>query len=199
MRLIEQTPLSGASLPVAALKEHLRLGSGFADDAFQDGLLEAQLRAALAAVEARTGKALLTRRFHLRLEDWHRRERQPLPLAPVSAVISVSLADGLGGLTVVDAARYRLVPDTHRPCLEASGTSLPSVATLGWIEIVFDAGFGAAWADVPPDLAQAVLLLAAHFYEHRHETGLAQGQLPFAVGSLIDRWRVVRLVGGGAA
>lgn len=46
-----------------ALKDHLRLGSGFADDGMQDGLIEGYLRAAMAAIEGRIGKVLLARRF----------------------------------------------------------------------------------------------------------------------------------------
>jgi len=43
-----------------------------------------------------------------------------------------------------------------------------------------------------------VLLLAAHYYEHRTETALGEGCMPFGVASLIERYRKVRLLGGGA-
>ena len=66
------------------------------------------------------------------------------------------------------------------------------------MEIVFTAGFGAGWAAVPADLAQAVLLLAAQFYETRHEGAVAAG-LPGAVQALIASWRNVRVLGGGEA
>ena len=51
----------------------------------------------------------------------------------------------------------------------------------------------------PPDLAQAVLLLAAEYYENRSEAGVSEGGLPFGVVTLIERWRTVRVLGGGAA
>ena len=76
---------------------------------------------------------------------------------------------------------------------------LPPIAPGGTAEIVFRAGYGVAWSDSPADLAQAVLLLAAHYYEYRHETGLAGGCMPFGVSSLIERYRTVRLLGGGGA
>lgn len=69
MLLTEQTIVPGAALPVQAFKEHLRLGTGFGDDDVQDALAESYLRAALAAVEGRTGKALLAREFLLVLTD----------------------------------------------------------------------------------------------------------------------------------
>ncbi len=61
---------------------------------------------------------------------------------------------------------------------------------------MFRAGFGAGWADIPADLAQAVLLLAAHYYEYRDEVSLSQGCMPFGVSSLIERYRTVRLLTG---
>ena len=63
MMLIEESQLPEAALPVAALRRHLRLGTGFAEDDLQDAVLGSFLRAALAAIEARTGKALMARGF----------------------------------------------------------------------------------------------------------------------------------------
>ena len=52
---------------------------------------------------------------------------------------------------------------------------------------------------LPVDLAQAVMLLAAEYYEHRHDAGVRSGGLPFDVVTLIERWRTVRVLGGGGA
>ncbi|MFC3180080.1 head-tail connector protein [Cypionkella sinensis] len=199
MMLTEITSVAAASLPVQALKDHLRLGSGFADDGMQDGLIESYLRAAMAAIEGRIGKVLLARRFQLTLQDWRARGEQPLPVAPVTALVSVTLVDVNAVSTVVGVDRYRLVQDTHRPKLIAAGVLLPTVPVDGRVEVVFDAGFGAAWGAVPVDLAQAVLLLAAEFYENRHDMGQRVAGVPLAVQALIERWRTVRVLGGGAA
>ena len=198
MMLIEQTSVPLAALPVQIFKDHLRLGTGFADDGVQDGLMESHLRAALAAIEARIGKALLARQFKLVLGDWRNAAAQALPVAPVSAIASVTLVDAAGGQQVVAPARYRVQPDRHRPKLAGVGMLLPAVPVDGQVEIVFTAGFGADWAAVPADLAQAVLLLAAQFYETRHE-GASQGGVPLAVQALIEKWRNVRVLGGGEA
>ena len=198
MMLTEETPVPQAALPVEEMKDHLRMGSGFADDGMQDGLIEAYLRAAMAAVEGRIGKVLLGRRFKLVLEDWRQAGEQALPVAPVSAVVSVTVVDAAGMAVVVDAARYRLVVDMHRPKLAALGVLLPVVPMDGRAEVVFDAGFGATWAEVPVDLAQAVLLLAAEYYEVRQAGDSGQAGVPFAVQALIERWRTVRILGGKA-
>lgn len=199
MMLIEQTTVPDAALPVQALKDHLRLGTGFTDDGMQDALIRGYLRAAMAVIEGRTGKALIARRLRLVLEDWRTPSDQALPLAPVSALVSVTLVDLANVAVLVDPARYRLVQDTHRPRLTSVGYLLPTVPSEGRIEVVFDAGFGAAWANVPPDLGQAVLLLAAEYYDRRNELGEAVAGLPFAVQALIEKWRIVRVLGGGAA
>ena len=199
MMLTEETTIPGLALPVQALKDHLRLGSGFSDGTLQDGLIEGYLRASIAAIEGRIGKALIARRFRLTLQDWRAVGEQPLPVAPVSAVISVTTFDAAAVAAVVPASRYRLVPDVSRPKLAAIGVLLPMVPTDGRVEIVFDAGFGAAWAAVPADLGQAVLLLAAEYYENRHDLGGRMPGLPVAVQVLIERWRTVRVLGGGAA
>lgn len=199
MMLTEETVIPAAALPVQAMKDHLRLGSGFSDDGLQNGLIEGYLRAAMAAIEGRIGKALLARRFKLTLQDWRAVGEQPLPVAPVSAVISVTLFDAALVATPVAASRYRLVQDLSRPKLAALGVLLPLVPNDGRVEVVFDAGFGAAWAAVPADLAQAVLLLAAEYYENRNDLGARLTGLPMAVQVLIERWRTVRVLGGGAA
>jgi uncharacterized phiE125 gp8 family phage protein len=198
MTLTELTSLPSAAFPLQAMKDHLRLGTGFSDDGLQDALVESYLRAATVAIEGRIGKVLLQRQFKLVLQDWRSLDEQPLPLAPVSSLISVTLVDAAAVETVVDPERYRLVADLQRPKLVAAGILLPTVPNEGQIEVIFDAGFGADWADVPPDLAQAVLLLAAEFYENRHDQQQRSFGLPATVQMLIERWRTVRVLGGRA-
>ena len=198
MMLIEQGGVPQAALPIQALKDHLRLGSGFADDALQDALAESYLRAALAVVEGRTAKVLIARSFLLLIDSWKTGSEQALPVAPVNAITSLTLIDIAGVPAVVVADRYRLVRDTHRPKIVSTGSCLPQIADGGRAEILFQAGFG-VWSAVPADLAQAVFLLAAEYYELRHEAGLREAAgLPHAVQVLIERWRTVRVLGGGA-
>jgi uncharacterized phiE125 gp8 family phage protein len=196
MMLTEETPVPQAALPVEEMKDHLRMGSGFADDGLQDGLIETCLRASLAAIEGRIGKMLFQRRFLWVLDCW-RDDEQALPVAPVSSLVSVTLVDAVGGEVAVVPAAYRLVKDLHRPRLAGKGGSLPTIPGEGVAKVVFDAGFGAAWTDIPVDLRQAVLLLAGEYYEHRHDDGAQAAGLPFGVVTLIERWRTVRILGGG--
>lgn len=197
--LVEETTVPLSALPVAEFTDHLRLGSGFADDGLQDALLARHLRASLAAIEARTGKALLERMFSWSLPGWRDAGRQPLPLAPVSAISEVRFIDQQGAETLVDADLWYLELDTHRPALLPTGTCLPAVPAGGTVRVGLMAGYGPEWRDLPADLAQAVLLLAAHFYEFRHEAARGAPALPMGVQSLIEPYRTVRLLMGGRA
>lgn len=187
--LVELTTVPPEALPVARLKEHLRLGSGFAEDAVQDGLLAGFLRAALAAIEGRTGKALMARGF--RLPRAQARDGEvALPVAPVGAVLEVARLDGAGGEEVLAPGAWRFEGDGARPRV---------VTGPGSYRVDFLAGYGPAFDDLPPDLQQAVLLLAAHYHDYRHDTALAAGCAPFGVTALLDRYRCLRVGGGGRA
>jgi uncharacterized phiE125 gp8 family phage protein len=153
------------------------------------------LRAAVAAIEARTGKITIERTFSLSLTAWRDTCIQPLPLAPVRAIFDVMMIDRNGVETQVDPVVYQLVMDTHRPVLRAAQAALPHVPHGGVARIHMRAGFGPDWSDLPADLAQALLMLAAHFYEFRHDTGSTP--MPSGVSSLIDRFRNIRLFQGG--
>lgn len=195
MMLNEVTAVPETALPVAEFRAHLRLGTGFADLGAEDAALLSYLRAAIAAIEGRTAKALISRGFRLALTAWRWGDMQTLPIAPVSAVTALRLVDAAGAETLVTAG-WRLVPDMARPRIEALGAALPAIPTGGRVEIDFTAGFGASWGALPVDLAQAVFLLAAQYYELRHDGAAEGGAMPFGVMALIERWRTVRVLGG---
>ncbi len=195
--LVEETIVQTSALSLPGFRDFLRLGTGFADDTLQDGVLEACLRAALAAIEGRTGKVIIERDFSWRLTSWRDERRQPLPVAPVSVVTAVIRIDKDGVETPVDTSQWFLDPDSQRPSLMPDAGILPAVPHLGAVRIAFTAGYGAGFDDLPDDLAQAVMLLAADHYENRLDTrGRAPG-IPQRVASLIERYRTVRLLSGG--
>ncbi|WP_417272604.1 head-tail connector protein [Celeribacter halophilus] len=196
MMLMEQTQMATAALPVAEFRDHMRLGTGFDDDGVQDGGLETFLRAAIAAVEGRTGKVLISRDFLYTLRAWRDLGTQVLPVAPVTAINSFVIVDRTGAETTIDAAKYMLEQDMQRPRLVSTGFVLPQIPVAGEARIAFTAGFATRWSDLPADLAQAVFLLAAHYYEHRHETAVGEALMPFGVRTLLERYRTLRLFGG---
>lgn len=179
------------ALPVAAdtLASHLRLGEGFGDPSAEEDLLALYLRTATAHLEARTGLAFVARGFSLSVAAWDRCGTLVLPVGPVTAVAGVTiLAEGTA--TSLAPADLAVAPGPSRQRLTAAGGGpLPPIPPGGCASVAFTAGFGAPEA-VPGDLAKAVLLLAAHFYENRAGT---ESGLPPAVAALIAPHRPVRL------
>ena len=198
MMLIEDVPVADQDLPVAPFKDHLRLGTGFTETNIQDSVLIGFLRAALSTIEGRTAKALYRRDFTLTQEHWSSAGSQTLPLAPAASVNAVTMVHVDASETLVAPERYRLVADLSYPVLRATGACLPTIPSNAIVRIEFTAGFAADWVSMPPDLAQAVMLLAAHYYEYRDETALGEGCMPFGVTSLIQRYRPMRLTPGRA-
>ena len=196
MILTEVSAPASEAVPVRAFAEHLRLGTGFADDGSLDAVLELYLRSAMAAIEARIGRALLARPFSWTVTRWREEASQGLPVGPVRSVESVTLvgADGVG--TDVEAEAWSVLRDSQRPRLVGRfGRSLPRIPRSGHAEIRFTAGYGAGWDEVPADLRQAVFLLAAHYYENRAEANGVVGTMPFGVLVLLEAYRATRIGG----
>ena len=63
MILTEVSAPPAAALPVRAFAEHLKLGTGFADDGSQDAVLELYVRAAMAASVGSARQRGLARRL----------------------------------------------------------------------------------------------------------------------------------------
>lgn len=196
MILTETSSISSGVLPFYSLKNHLRMGTGFVEDDLQDPLLEAYLRAAIATIENKLGIAILQREFVLNLTAWRAGTRQHLPMRPVQSITSVTLFDHAGAATLIADDVYQLHKDDQSPAIETRGVCLPSIPAEGSADIVFTAGYGAIWDEVPADLGQAVLLLAAFFYENRMGAPTPSGVLPMAVLALIEAYRPVRVSGG---
>ncbi|PRY95368.1 hypothetical protein BCF33_0986 [Hasllibacter halocynthiae] len=176
-RELEPAPI--AALPLEALRDHLRLGRGFADDAVEEGVLEDALRAAIDAVERRVGRALIRRRFWMPCAFGAAR----LPLAEAE-VEGVDLAGPEGTEAAAGWSVLREGDALRVVGIRGGRDDRPSVR--------FAAGFG-AWEDVPKDLAFAVLSLAAAFHDARG----AHVRWPDAALALAAPWKRLRI--GGAA
>lgn len=199
MKLLETSTIPVFDLPLQAFRDHLRTGSGFADDAVQDVFLETVLRAALSAIEARTGKALMTRNFRWTISGWRSPDAQALPVAPVVEITGLKLIGRSGDETPFDLACVQLIEDTQRPVLRSVCHSLPRIPAGGMAELSFVAGYSQTWEELPDDLKLAVMVLAAYFYENRGDASVEDGNVPLPVKLLTERYRTVRILGGAGA
>lgn len=199
MILTEVSAVPATAVPVRAFGEHLRLGTGFADDGSQDAVLELYLRSAMAAIEARIGRALLARGFSWTVTRWREEASQGLPIGPARSVDAIILVAADGVETAVEPDSWSVLRDTARPRLVGRfGRNLPRIPRDGHAEIRFTAGYGATWEEVPADLRQAVFMLAAHFYENRSDGTASEAIIPFGVLVLIDSYRAMRIGRGQA-
>ena len=193
MILTETSPAAVNPVPLDEFVAHLRLAQGFADDAAEDGLLELYLRNATAVVEARVGKALIRRKFKLQVTAWNRDGRLILPVGPVEAISSLAFVKGSETIALTADVWALELGSSRQLVTGAGGGALPVIPDGHLAELIFDAGFGESWNDVPGDLSQGVMLLAAHYYENRYgEAEPGQG-IPVAVQALLETQRPVRL------
>ncbi|HIP24712.1 MAG TPA: hypothetical protein EYG79_14140 [Rhodobacteraceae bacterium] len=193
MNLNETSTLNSSDFPIAELKDQLRLGTGFSDSGAQDGLLETCLRAAMGAIEARTSRVLLRRRFQWSLYNWRLDgDAQALPFAPVSIILYLRVLAADGSITTVDPADYKLQLDNQRPKLLALKRPFPAIEAGGSAEVSMYAGYG-SWAYVPAGLQNAMLMLAVSYYENRDGMINGGGQIPFGVSALLEPYKRVRL------
>ncbi len=200
-------PVSGAE----ALA-HLRIG-----DEDELALLHGHIRAARLLVENWTGRALITQSWRWMLDGWAAKGGgewwdgvRPgaisngsarfieLPKAPLLAVTSVTLFDDADQAAVWAAANYFV--DTAslpgRLVLRNSAAAPAPQRSANGLQIDFTCGYGAAPGDVPAPLRQAVLMLAAHYFENREVMREADAQaqvLPLGVHALLASYRIMRL------
>ncbi|WP_439542640.1 head-tail connector protein [Hyphomicrobium sp.] len=177
---------------VSEAKAHLRL-----DGSAEDILIASLIVTSRLHVEAALGLALITQGWRLTLDRWPEgRDPVRFPLRPIASVTSVTVYDAGGAPTLVPSDQYLLDGHALSPRLIPHGTGWPRPgrAATG-IEIEFEAGIGEAAEDVPAPIRHAILLLVAHWYEHRDplEIGQAASAIPAAVSDLLKPYREVRM------
>jgi uncharacterized phiE125 gp8 family phage protein len=176
---------------LAEAKAHLRIDGG--DD---DGLVTAAIVAARVHVEAATRRALIEQGWRVYLDAWPRKRILAIPVAPLIAVESITIFDGDGAPVVVDEDDYEVdaVSVPGRIVLTAQAPA-PVGRAVNGIEIEITAGYGPSSIDVPGPLRQAIMMLVAHWYEHRGAVGhdLAVQIPPFGFDALIAPYRIFLL------
>jgi uncharacterized phiE125 gp8 family phage protein len=171
-------------------KAHLRVVGAAEDTLIASLILTSRLH-----VETALGLALITQGWRLTLDKWPEGRDVELPLRPLQGVEEVRVVGVDGDATIVAASKYLVDVASSAPRLiRRTALPVPDQAAAG-IEIDFVGGFGDAVDDVPAPIRQALLLLVAHWYEHRDpiEIGSADIAIPAAVSQLLQPYRMVRL------
>lgn len=203
-------PVSAAELGV-----HLRLHS----DAItaETDYLETLISAARQLVELETGLALITQTWTYTLDrmpskstndDWWDGVREgaigsdvldyiELPTHPLQSVTSVTTYDSSDVGTVMSSTLYR-VDTRSKPGRVAlrSGSVWPLFTRLtDGLEIDYVVGYGDTSADVPASLRQAVMIIAADWYENRESIiiGTISSKLQGSVDMILEKFRTLRV------
>lgn len=191
MALIYVSGTGEEPVTLAEAKAHLRL-----ETAADDALVSSLIITSRLHVEAALGLALTTQAWTFILDRWPAHGEVALPLRPVTAVTEVRLRAADGTPTILPPSDYVLEGAGLPPRLRPAHGSWPRPGlAAGGIEIDFTAGFGAAAAAVPQPIRQALILLVAHWYEHRDpvEIGAGSTAIPAPVSDLLEPYAVVRL------
>ncbi len=179
MPLERLTPPAAPPVALARARQFLRV-----DDSSDDALIAAMIAAAARHLEQVAGLALITSQWRL----WADCPPPPgaslrIPLAPISSIDEVAVRDA-SGWQVVPAADWQADLASRPARLRAANPWPRPDGGLNTVRITFTAGFGADESAVPEELQQAILILAAHFYEFREGGALPAG-LPPQVRALI--------------
>lgn len=176
---------------LADVKAHLRVDGGD-----EDALLTAAIVSARVHVESATRRVLIEQGWRIYYDAWPRRRIVRLPVAPLMSVDAVTIYDAAGDPQVVDAEDYEAdVAASPARLVLAANAPTPVGRAVNGIEIDVTAGYGATSVDVPAALRQAVLMLVAHWYEHRGAVGhdLAVLVAPLGFEALIAPYRLLSL------
>lgn len=192
MSAILETGPALEPVSLAEAKAHLRL-----DAADEDMLLASLITAARMHVEVLTGQVLITQSWRLYFDAWPDKTRVEIPIAPLQAISSVTVYDAEGVGAVLPSASWLADVVSNPGRLVRNGSALwpdPGQCANG-IEILLTAGHGDAAEDVPQTLRQAILLLAAHWFETREPVALGRQTIeaPHSVAALLAPMRRVKL------
>lgn len=174
-------PAAAIASACAAVKDYLRMADGT-----DDAAVTAAVQTALALGEAFTGTAWIARQWQAwlgRSLDWQR-----LPTAPVTAIGAVEAVDATGTATALPVAAYTIDLDARG---EGWVRLAPATAPTR-VRVTFAAGAAPGWENLPPPLAQGVVLLAAHLLDTRADTSVP----PSAVVAFWRPWRRLHLMAG---
>ena len=177
---------------LAEAKAHLRV-----DGSAEDTLIGSLIITSRLYIEAALGLALITQSWSSFLDAWPPGNQLALPLRPVQSIAAVKLYAADESVATVSADTYQLDGAAVPARLVRRGNLTwpkPSRAANG-IEIAFVAGYGDAAADVPAPIRQAILLLVAHWHEHREPVAIGEtdASAPSMVSDLLQPYRWVRL------
>ena len=193
--------------------EHLRLGSWPPED---HAILDTYIEVATARLDGRDGllgRALITQQWEYRLSSFPGEIRVPLP--PCQSIDSIKYIDKDDVEQTLPTADYQVfgihsTVNTNFPAAlqatlgttydsgpatitPATGKSFPSTKSdhQEAVTVLFTAGYGLDFVNVPLPLQQAILMDVGHMYENRESFIVGQSftEVPMGYMALISNYR----------
>jgi uncharacterized phiE125 gp8 family phage protein len=161
----------------------------------EDSLIASLITRATNYVENETRRQLINATYTFSFDMFPHGDVIYSPVSPLGSVTSITYLDADGASQTLASSVYGvdIIRDPGRIYLK-SGQEWPSTLDQDQaVTITAVAGYGASSSDVPEPLIQAVLMLAAHFYEHREAVdpkGTTFAPVPMGVERLILQYRV---------
>ena len=198
-RLELDTAPTSEPITTTAAKSHLRVT--VADD---DTLIDNLVKAAREYAETATRRALITQTWLLKADDFPSLSNDVIhvPLPPLQSVTSIIYVDTDGDTKTWAASNYDVSAPKgehagHGRIALAFGETWPSTREqIDAVTIEFKAGYGNASA-VPQGIILAMMMLFAHWYDHREAVAHAQTVIEVPPGArvLLNSYQALRFEG----
>lgn len=162
----------------------------------QDQYLSDLITAARRYCEKNTNRAFISQTWELRLDDWPSDDIIRPPRPPLQSVETFAYTDAAGDAQTLTENTDFVVDIYSTPgrVMLAYNKSWPDVYDQpNAITVTYEAGYGDTADDVPAELRQAILFLAAHWFEVREPVsmGAQPSRVPLTVDALLDEYRIV--------
>jgi uncharacterized phiE125 gp8 family phage protein len=187
----------GTAEPVTLAEAKLHLRVDLSDD---DALITAMISAARDMVERYTSRTLIYTAYRLTMDNWPydiELPRSPAVEAAANLITGIAYItpriryyddDGNQQTMTYAANDFEILLDNNPPLLVLPPSGIwPITYPLqrGAIEIDWIAGYGSASTGIPQLLRLAIMMLVAHWYEHREAVGSFGSEVPLAVDSVL--------------
>ena len=182
LSLTALTTPTAIPLTTAEAKRHLGV-----TDSDHDLDIDTLIKAAMNYIERRSGRTLLTTSYRLDLPCFP--DRIELPKTPLESLTSIDYYDVDGNDTPL--ANYQVWSSIDVPSyiVPAPSEVWPQTQAerIDAVRVVFDAGYGATEATVPPEAKHAIKLLIRHWYDNPSAVivGSISKEVEFAADALI--------------
>lgn len=164
-------------------KLHMRV-SGTDEDFLIQGLIDA----AQAYVQEYQWSQLTSATWEMRMDHFPPDNVILLHPNPVISITSVQYVD-TGGTTQTLTSTTDYVTDVNQKPARIVPAYAKWWPITRWhindVVVTFVAGYGATSSTIPVTTRQAILLLISHWYWNREATGMAAGEIEFAVKALL--------------